>query len=1320
MKKLSLLCFSVFFFFDARSQGEVPVDMYSGTPIIQIPIHTIVAHDISESIALNYNATGVKLEQSPGWYGLGWSLIGGGSISRDVKGTPDDFTDTESGLKGWLYSRSAGINISREIGNFSNSADLSALAPCADETTDYNTINGFNYFVDTEPDMFSYNFGGYSGKFVFDNDGIIRPIPYRDIKIEYTQQSATNKTLTGFKITTDNGFVYSFSLAVFNDKSVTKFLYLNHVTVLKADYELYKNGVVYNAEWKLTRIDSPTGAWVAFDYDAAGFTTQTPVNIGKYIYKNGNTLGATDLNLSNIYEVQEVFSNRYLSHITTSSGVKVDFFNNDGSLEKITISDFRRPAGSTYVKEFKLGYKNVSRKFLESVTEVSGCDDMPPYKFDYISTDNMPDASSNNKDFWGFYNGENNNTNLIPKIYIYPDEVAAERYRLQPIPNYTGHVIIMNGANRIPNSTSCAIGTLNRITYPGGGIVTLIYEGHQYYDAYAGESFTGGGLRIKTVKYFDGIHANLQIIKNFDYKDATGKSSGRLITKPAFAFPAYKWKDPNYFNSTSTAYDKLYQDLAGDDQWKFLTFRTELDLSAQEDTHGSTVGYQVVTVSRVGAGAVKFEYDMPGVFGEIANGNWTATVNKFARPGSCVSLGVVNTGGEWLYPYSPNPNFDYERGLLSRKYEYDLQGKLVRYTDNTYQYIYGSGTQPVGVAGLHYNNYALSEDNSPTNKIFFYGTYSLITNVDRVLKKESVTVYDAIDQTKFVTSSTEYFYESPNHKLLTRTTRTTENSVAYTTKFKYIQDYGAIAGNSEPAVISLRDLLNLNRYSTPIEVVNTIQRSGQPEKVTGASLLKFKAFGTKGIYPEQSLSLSIADPITDFAPSSLQVHNGNYVLVPDPRYDTTATTSDYSPFGLPVSSTGLNKNPSSAVWGYTYSFPVAKISNASAGEFAFSDFETASDAEFQLSNVVYGLGRTGSKSLHPGATLTKAITKAVNSNYYILSLWMKKDVNPISLQITIKDATTTYYTNTFSIQPAGTDFEYFRHVIPSSNFPTTFTVEIKGVSITSSATGSDALVPVMDDIAFYPEAADISMFTYTIPFGASSVTNANGITVFTKYDNLGRVSKVLDKDKNILEKNSYRYGLNGTLVCDFSPPLSFVGESTILKASDNPCAPGAIYKWTIGGNVQYGSQITYTFNSAEPRTITLEVSNTGFATQTVSKTIQVVFRPITVGICAKGVQEFDASDNLIISSYSCESISTALTTTYGVIFQINIEEGLPFTYQWKRRDPSVSYWTNVGSNSPQYNLAKITSNNTTFEVMCDVSYNGRTGSSSSMMVTIYP
>src|SRR5205085_12253772 len=83
----------------------------------------------------------------------------------------------------------------------------------------YNFGNGHK---DGEPDLFFFNFNGYSGKFYFKPDGTTVLIPQQSIKIDpllCTGQSGcnpTNEKLYGWTITTPDGTKYYIGIELNN------------------------------------------------------------------------------------------------------------------------------------------------------------------------------------------------------------------------------------------------------------------------------------------------------------------------------------------------------------------------------------------------------------------------------------------------------------------------------------------------------------------------------------------------------------------------------------------------------------------------------------------------------------------------------------------------------------------------------------------------------------------------------------------------------------------------------------------------------------------------------------------------------------------------------------------------------------------------------------------------------------------------------------------------------------------------------------------------------------------------------------------------
>src|SRR5262249_47028986 len=151
----------------------------------------------------------------------------------------------------------------------------------------------------------------------------------------------------------------------------------------------------------------------------------------------------------------------------------------------------------------------------------------------------------------------------------------------------------------------------------------------------------------------------------------------------------------------------------------------------------------------------------------------------------------------------------------------------------------------------------------------------------------------------------------------------------------------------------------------------------------------------------------------------------------------------------------------------------------------FSDFETTTVASFTVTNKYTGTGRTGANGVHPYATLSRTISKATTATNYILSFWAKPAAanTSITLLVTLNGTTTPY---TFNFKSGVTGYQYFTKVIDVSampSAPSTFTISITGQSFTQPSGSSPSLLPLLDDVGFYPDYAAISSVTYDMPFG---------------------------------------------------------------------------------------------------------------------------------------------------------------------------------------------------------------------------------------------
>jgi hypothetical protein len=414
--------------------GKHSVNLFSGTPNISIPLWQIQVGDFVLPIELNYNSGGITVSEIPTWVGAGWTLNAGGVLSRTVNGVPDNNS------LGYLHSIT---RIPVHPSNFDvNEYDIIYSA----------TSGGW----DTEPDVFHYHAGNLSGKFAFDEDGNIHHLTFSNDSISTNNLSS----LSSWIIKDSKGVIYSF------DKP-------NNVVAAPGP------GYYYTSTWSLSSITFPnTDKSIVFEYDVYNSVTEQPFSES---LDRGN-LKRTELRLNEN-------DARRLKKITFPEGT-IEFsegtyrhdFQGSRVLDEVVVKDRKGNVikrfkfdyayfGQTGIVEFsQLSTATASTKantklrlMLRSVTE---CDKRgtckPPYQLEYESSVWLPDRlTSKAVDHWGFYNGQNSNTTLIPRHFL-------EDGSLSPV-----------GGNRFTSPSHVKAGSLNKIIYPTGGETSFLFEANE-------------------------------------------------------------------------------------------------------------------------------------------------------------------------------------------------------------------------------------------------------------------------------------------------------------------------------------------------------------------------------------------------------------------------------------------------------------------------------------------------------------------------------------------------------------------------------------------------------------------------------------------------------------------------------------------------------------------------------------------------------------------------------------------------------------------------------------------------------------------------
>lgn len=297
--------------------GDIPVSYYTGTPAINIPIHTLNVKGIELSVNLSYNASGIRADDHPGWVGQNWSLNAGGVITRTLRGQNfDEFT-----------SANTGIGTSCNCGYMYQYGSLSETA--VDTEGELKTLaNNAGWGYDYEPDIFTFNFMGKTGKFFMDNDGKWKVLSDDNLSIIFENNLVAPldkiylpgsgnsykypKVIGGFKIKDDNGTTYVFGYqpeAI--EYSIDFFgqvwgLYLWKSNAWYLTKVIDKYGVeIYNLTYS-------RGDYVAQFYRAAG-TTISGYNGGAWL--DPACYSSNGVNINDVRG--ELISPVYLSSIST-------------------------------------------------------------------------------------------------------------------------------------------------------------------------------------------------------------------------------------------------------------------------------------------------------------------------------------------------------------------------------------------------------------------------------------------------------------------------------------------------------------------------------------------------------------------------------------------------------------------------------------------------------------------------------------------------------------------------------------------------------------------------------------------------------------------------------------------------------------------------------------------------------------------------------------------------------------------------------------------------------------------------------------------
>ena len=469
------------------------------------------------------------------------------------------------------------------------------------------------------------------------------------------------------------------------------------------------------------------------------------------------------------------------------------------SLESIEIYGYNLSTNTyTLIKKYTLSYVYQQRSgssdvvmFLEKVSLVTTDNTvLGSYHLVYNNTQPLPAANSKAKDFWGYYNGQTQNTTLIP---AFPFTVKVYSPQEQ--------TFNVGGGNREVNALASQAWILEKITFPAGGYTHFIYENNQYQDSDG--QHLAGGLRIKQIISDDNAASTL----TKTYKYGSGESGNGTIRSLAYKnystvqqikHPSFDSKDPEYFYSVRT----------------FSSAHTYA-INAHE---GSTVTYPIVTEYQDnGTGANGMPSNGMPSNGMPSNGK---TMYSFKDDASDDLITIPSHGK------SAQRNRYWNRGQLLSKVIYGADGKKKYEQINAYSTL-ESGLSPtigylIGQSENALTGSFIDSQGCIQNGNSFNPILPITWNYGLVKQTSSIeNYYDHVDVTKFTTKKSETAY-SATHYQPTEIKAYVSNSIILGKLLWYPQDFTVIPTTATVTgeVNALRSLQQANVLNTVIEEID--------------------------------------------------------------------------------------------------------------------------------------------------------------------------------------------------------------------------------------------------------------------------------------------------------------------------------------------------------------------------------------------------------------------------------------------------------------------------------------------------------------------
>lgn len=1144
--------------------GLINIDNFTGLGYVNIPIYPYVACGVDLGVSLGYATKGIRVDELASSVGLGWTLNGVGSISREVNGLEDEVTLPLF----FLYNDTSTI--------FAHDSLQGYLVPGAKVGSAADTDAD-----DQERDVFHLDLGGRNIAFAF-NAGTLtyQTYPHSEIKIELFTTDVTangsdsnvrsgigarigiekNKDVLMFKVTDEKGNVfffhrgdyeyktYTFETGTFDNDSgiyyatdkwnLTKMITYNGLEINYTykqkflDYVQMVTETLYprnesttsgkpdpleinDLHWTgitshVSRIDFANGISLAFDLDTA--RVDCP---GNYRLKNIFVYDNYDTSKKYTYQFNDAYFNTpkygYSATEVMPAGAA-------GIGSVLTI-----PSSLNHDSAVAMHKARGLRLKLKSIDKIGIGGGLTEnyFSFSYNSIP-LPYRFAPSQDFYGYFNNE------TPIPFVREDFINAsvrDSFFLS-IPRhkerheaYSTYVTIYTnpdsvwGAQRIDSFQYTQACVLTSLSNCSGGKDTIIYAPYTLENP---SCPYGHRLLHEYIKSVDGIEIlNIGCTMDTMLQCTTindGLVVGKVISTDGYNFQhttytEYTYDSAQRFNQGGyTFYPIQLGSMNGNVYTNFI-------ITPDNYYNGSNHGFRKVTISNKGYAGQLLSKEICHYTG-ITDHIGGADTTWISKP----------TGDVWHN--MPADFRKYRVGLLLKDEHFDENSILLSEENLSFSYVQFSPNHLTNSRQFGFN--------------FNVGYWSYPVINDEMMRLTTMTSKE-YSSSSVLTEQSTYSYDSKNY--VVGVTYSDSRGDTYNRHLKYSSDYfSAYSGISALSAMNRRFMRHL--------------LSDESWRLTGTGdsvLVKFDMVAplmlsspdTPLVFPA-SFNLITNTPLLSANAASTSYIYTSHAL--DYRNNSSFGTNLYRKsectlFDVKSNCLELKINKAAyraTIWDTVTGNKLASAENAKYSEIAYTSFEglykpygavdyNKGNFDFDPLYIVPSLGITGLSYYQLASSGTdKLFSKPLPHNTYNITLWVQ---GPVEAGL---------------YNGGGFDLDSINKVGSWVLYSGVFTCDSGDYVVVDKINGiigggADAYV---DEVRLHPVSSAMTSYCYSPLVGMSSMTEPNNYITRYEYDPLGRLFQVKDMRGNILKKIE--------VVCNGADPLTSGGQLAPVGGPENP------------------------------------------------------------------------------------------------------------------------------------------------------------------------